>query len=639
VTNIIQQNVRPGASLHVSLPTDDRKAIARHRNLNSSPQYNSSLDAANSLLQNLNEKLLWRISVSCNDISDKKLLKQETYLIFVSLSQILNEDTADIMFKLTETSMWNSKAQFLVVITDRITGSSEEIPVDVLRELWEGFYVLNSVIVMPTVDKSLSHDDTGRVPVIHTYTWTPRQSEEKCMELAEVMLVDRWYWEVNKDLSNRNDLYANKLPSDFGGCPLVVGTPLKNYDWVTNDMNDSILKYAEVEMYFLAFVFEKLNLTLIHDSPEPVSSDYIGSVTNVLVRLLSGVSDLAIGELALLYDMTTNADHTVSHNSYNSPWHVPCGRRESRVTTISRIFSLTVWIMIIMVLIIASILMVCVGVYLKRNKVLESRIFMNVPACLVALWAVTMGVSSPELPRTFNLRIIFILFVWYSLAVSTVFQTYFTSFLVDPGLKDRINDFDGLLKSGIEFGYDPFFDEFIKHSPDGRYQEAKNRRMSCIDRNYCFGRVSITGDFAYLESEPAKMAYTFSHRDARLCPLEEGVINIALTMYMKKGNVLIDKINDVVTSVVESGLYRTMELDFHFTVLHSGVQSKWFQKTVNETLESPDDNEPVIQDGYVPLSLTHLHIAFYFAIVGYILSFFVLLGEILAYKMNLFIAA
>jgi hypothetical protein len=639
VTNIIQQNFRPGASIHVSLPNDDSKAMKRHRNLNKSLQYSSDFDVANTLLEKLNEKNRWLVSGSSIDINDKNVLKQEAYLILVSSGQILDEDISDTINKLTDTSMWNSKAQFFVVITDCIRGSSEEIALDVLKELWEVFKVLNSVIVMPTVDKSLSPDDSGHVPVIDMYTWTPRQSEAQCMELAEVMLVDRWYWEVNNNLNNRSDLYANKLPPDFGGCPLLVGTALRNYHWVTNDKNESILKYVEPEMHFLDFVFKKLNLTLIHDTPEPINSNYVTSIINVMMRLLGGDTDLVIGEIPLMYNITQHADYTVSHFTHRGLWYVPCGRHESRVKTISRIFTVTVWIMITMFLFIASALMACMGAYLKRNKVPESHIFKNVTACLITLWAVTLGVSASELPRTSKIRIFFILFVWYSLAISTVFQTYFTSYLVDPGLKDRIKDFDGLLKSGIEFGYDPFFEVLTENSPDSRYQEAIKRRTACTDRNYCFGRVSITGDFAYMDIEQTKLIYTVSHRDALICSLDEGVINIVLTMYMKKGNVLIDKINHIVTTVVESGLYAKIIRGIYFDIVLSGVQNKWLRKTVNETLAASDDDEPMIHDDYVPLSLTHLHIAFYFIIIGYTLSFFVFMGEILAHKMNLFIAA
>ncbi|KDR21457.1 hypothetical protein L798_03910 [Zootermopsis nevadensis] len=634
VMKTVEQNFRPGASVHVSLPRNDRNTLKTHRNLINSPLRGTSLDVANTLLAKLNEKDRWIFSVSCIDINDENVLKQEAYLILFSLDQILNDDISNTMYRLTGTSMWNSKAQFLLVIIDHISSSSEKIAVDVLKELWEGFKVFNSVIMMPTVDKSLPPEDTEYVPVIDIYSWIPRQSLEMCMELKDVILVDRWYWKFNKNLKNITDLYANKLPLEFGRCPLIVGTALRNYFWVTNDMNESILEYYEPEINLLHFVFKELNLTLIYDTPEPVNSDYVRSITNVMVRLVGGGIDLAIGEIPLMYNITKHADNTISHQNYHGVWYVPCERRESRVTTISRIFSVEVWIMIIMFILTASVLMACIGKYLKSNKVHESHIFLDVKTCLVTLWAVTMGVSASELPRTSNLRIFFLIFVWYSLAISTVFQTYFTSFLVEPGLTDRIRDFDGLLKSGIEFGYDPIFDVLVENSSDSRYEEVLKRRILCRDRDYCFGRVS-KADFAYLDVEAVKMIYKISHKNALICHIDEGVINIVLTMYMRKGDVLIEKINHILSIIGQSGLNIRILRGFFYDIVFAGRKNKWFKKTDNDSLVPPDEDESLIQEDYVPLSLTHLYIAFYVAIIGYILSFIVFLGEILVYKIKL----
>jgi hypothetical protein len=56
-------------------------------------------------------------------------------------------------------------------------------------------------------------------------------------------------------------------------------------------------------------------------------------------------------------------------------------------------------------------------------------------------------------PVSDKLRLVYLLFVWYYCAVSTVFQTFFTSVLVDPGMKKQISSIDELLSSGLEYGY------------------------------------------------------------------------------------------------------------------------------------------------------------------------------------------
>jgi hypothetical protein len=170
--------------------------------------------------------------------------------------------------------------------------------------------------------------------------------------------------------------------------------------WVKSDKNKSMLKYNETEMKFLDFVFNKLNFTVFLGSPEPQNSYFVSSTSKTLQDIILHDFNFAIWRIPLIYEITTVAYYAVSHDSYNAVWFVPCGRHESQVTTISRIFSVSVWIMIVLLLCVESILITFMGAYVKRNDLLESSIFTNVNECLFKLWAVTLGVSSSELPRT-----------------------------------------------------------------------------------------------------------------------------------------------------------------------------------------------------------------------------------------------
>jgi hypothetical protein len=153
-------------------------------------------------------------------------------------------------------------------------------------------------------------------------------------------------------------------------------------------------------MKFLEFVFKKLNFTMVLGSSEPKNSDNDSSTSKKLQDIILSDFNLAIWEIPLIYEITTVAYCTISHDSYKAVWFAPCERQESRLTAISRIFSVSVWKMIVFLLFVASILIAFVGAYFKRNDLLESSIFTNVTACLFTLWAVTLGVSSSELPRT-----------------------------------------------------------------------------------------------------------------------------------------------------------------------------------------------------------------------------------------------
>jgi hypothetical protein len=57
------------------------------------------------------------------------------------------------------------------------------------------------------------------------------------------------------------------------------------------------------------------------------------------------------------------------------------------------------------------------------------------------VWSTLFGLSVPELPRTWKLGILFPIYVCYCFAISTVFQEFFVSYLVEPGYGEKIEIF------------------------------------------------------------------------------------------------------------------------------------------------------------------------------------------------------
>ena len=72
-----------------------------------------------------------------------------------------------------------------------------------------------------------------------------------------------------------------------------------------------------------------------------------------------------------------------------------------------------------------------------------------------------MGVSVPEMPRIFRVRTLFILFLLYSFALGTIFQSFFTSFLVSPGYVSRISSLEDI-HSGLKYGSNSHVVEFLR---------------------------------------------------------------------------------------------------------------------------------------------------------------------------------
>jgi hypothetical protein len=66
------------------------------------------------------------------------------------------------------------------------------------------------------------------------------------------------------------------------------------------------------------------------------------------------------------------------------------------------------------------------------------------------------------MPKTWKLRIFFLIYVCYSFAMSTVFQAFFVSFLVEPGYGGKISTFQELLDSSVNYGFNAVIDFRMK---------------------------------------------------------------------------------------------------------------------------------------------------------------------------------
>jgi hypothetical protein len=74
------------------------------------------------------------------------------------------------------------------------------------------------------------------------------------------------------------------------------------------------------------------------------------------------------------------------------------------------------------------------------------------PESISAAWAVLLGVSVPALPVSSGMRFPFIIYVWYCFAIRTIFQAFFTTYLVEPGYEATIETLDDVLRRGLKFG-------------------------------------------------------------------------------------------------------------------------------------------------------------------------------------------
>jgi hypothetical protein len=275
-------------------------------------------------------------------------------------------------------------------------------------------------------------------------------------------------------------------------------------------------------------------------------------------------------------------------------------------------FALSVWASLILAFVAFAIVMW--GLAKLPDEPQESARYRSFVATLQALMAVFLNVSVIWMPSKTFIRLCFCLWIWSFFALTTVFQIYFTSFLVYPGHKKRVTDVEELLASNLIFTFDNGYKDLFL----GTYERAKlilYRHVVCPNFE-AFARITATiGDAAtilYFERFG-----TFKHKfvdddgDSLLCGLPDKISGYKITMFMQKGNPLFRPVNDVVLRLVEAGL-----MDF------------WWSMVVYLQKFSTEKEGAVAPITLFVFSLFHLYVAFTFLALGCCISGFVFILEI-----------
>ena len=139
---------------------------------------------------------------------------------------------------------------------------------------------------------------------------------------------------------------------------------------------------------------------------------------------------------------------------------VACPKAIPGTEKILTIFSLSVWLTIGLVLLLTTAVFWCAGNGPYRSVYNETHTFQSQSYCFQNAWAVFVGVSVPQQPTNSSLRFFFFLYVCFCFAISTIFQAFFVSYLVEPNYEKKIETFDELLESDLVYGYNQIFLHF-----------------------------------------------------------------------------------------------------------------------------------------------------------------------------------
>jgi len=521
------------------------------------------------------------------------------------------------------TSVWNSEARFVVAGANIFTMSQQKDMFNYFSKL----RIYNCIMVsqeLYATDKENSKPihfngvDTG--VKLGVYTWFPYQSSNSCTEVNDITLLDSWVISAQGHFTKNTDLFPRKIRKRFNGCPMkAVVRDGRGFvaTYYVKGKKSSGIDVRGFEMDLLRIILKQMNMTFVH-VPTPKGFE-LGkdSVNNLVSVMIAKEAYIALGRVTRNLSLYNFFDLTNSYLTTRMRWYVPCAVKYQRWSSIFRILSAELWIILIISIVFAAISTTVFGQYSCTS---ELQVYKTLLSSLTNVWAVILGVSVSTMPRTPSLRSLFLAWVCFSLAFSTVFQAFLTSFLTDTGYKPPIQNMDELLASGIKLAYIPEYDSFIQIGDETKVSKIRRNLVSCPSYKVCseWARYHKNISILFFDSNAEFLYATGDYIDENskpmVCSLEDGVIiPYSQTMMMLHGDPLMKRVNGIVDRVVEAGLY-----------------NHWISLFFNE-FKLISRKIGIVQplDDYYSFNLYHMQTAFYFLLMGWCLSALCFIFEVL----------
>jgi hypothetical protein len=526
--------------------------------------------------------------------------------------------------KEAEGGFWNPRGKFLVVVTDSYGVSPRELGLKIYAKLWKDHFIIDNAILIVARDNyvpinSKNYNDELRKDTLDLYTGFPYE-RGRCGDVTDVTLLDRWRLRNGTFIHNAN-LFPLKTTDNFNGCQIIVATyGIPPYIILMGNSTDSdgnvVYKLGGLAIQNLLLAVDKMNVTVVFLKPSLKLA--IQEALNEIINLAERKSDIVIGTMPLIpVYLTSWCQPTIPYEYDALKWFVPCPQPVARMEKVMHTYQLPVWLTMVTVFLLISILW-C-GLTNRRHSCLkDSRIFQTLSYCFYDAWAVFLGVSATNTRNTWKFRFIFLLYVCYCFAISTVFQAFFTSYLVEPGYGKKFETFDDLLQSNVAYGYNGGI-EMILLSTSYRDHRSfpTTRHQDCKDIMECTRQIVNKAQMCTL-STPRFSQYLASEMgipDASksFCTLEENVGSSGLIFVLHNGSPYLNRLNVLTRRSMEGGL----------------LERYWTQLIWIRSLRSKMTVGYIEEDLYFVFSLSHLSPAFCVLGFGYVLSSAAFLVEVL----------
>jgi hypothetical protein len=632
VRTIALRHFPTGRPVSVSIPSDELQTT-------NSSQSEDNQHMVSYVLRELNDMMRWPIliftsNILTDDTSDEVIIPH-SYIIFLwpQQDESIYDTIQTQMQNQQDSPSWNPGAKFLVVVTGHDSEPHTSVARHICEILWEIGKISSIVVLIPNSSQvsTLSHTSLMAVEETKTfdlYTFFPYKPGN-CGKVTDIIIIDKWHLEQNGSFQRNTNLFPPKIPQDFMGCPIRVSSigfqPFVNLKSSHKRQDGSILyDVAGTYVEYFLIPMKKMNLSAKFLSPKLDPSP--DAFMELLADQIDGVSDIIIGFVPLFPIVAIpETVYTVPHSCALFSLFVPCPPRVYKTGKLFSTFTFPVWLTLALAFLMTSATFWCLENKSRRSNSKISRITTSTFLPVYNAWAILLAVSVPKMPKTWTHRFLFLFYVCFCFAMVTVFQTFFVSYLVEPGLGEKITLPEEAVASDLIYAYHPMLDFFLNALDYNRYKVdlPESRRLECLDLVECTKRLIIQRDVmiinAYFYVKYIASLIGISDYTKGICHIDES-FTLYVTFLLQKGSPFLDGMNRLVRQCLESGLYEKLWADTHLRAL---VQSMGKNELLQENTGT-----------FFAFEIHHLSAAFFVLIVGNILSCIVLVLEIIHKRLS-----
>lgn len=632
VCDIAKRYFTPGHPLVFSHGTPANNQIfsedtpPHHNVIHKAQDLYSSDDLWRLLLEEFNNLESWSL-ISFGPNNDFKEISDSKHGAYVLLSkQRQPEDVVkDIRLQvktLRRSWEWNPRGKFVIIVIEIGNVDAKLLASDIFAELWMS-RIMDSVVLMPSLEK---HTAPDIVNILDAYLWFPYHDADHCAHVKDAVLWDRWVSEDNSrgHFLRAASLFPHKIPKDLLGCQLTVSTfempPMIMRKETTKADPKNITYDKGLEVRILAELAKSTNSLVKYREAPPDGGRWGWHLGNGIWNGVTGeiarsYSDIGVNCMWYRCHVVREIECLRPHLIDKVKWYVPCATPYPRWMSLTRVFKLSLWMGFLAAYVIVSIIMWKIVKVTRKISVTASKneAYTSLPKCLLNFWAIILEESaSNNPPDVAVIRAVFFAWVLYCWALNTVYQTYLTSFLIDPGLKPPLASEDEILASGID--YDT---ETSTISIYGGLAEKRYKRMKITNDIESTEERVVKGTSAFLFSKylvdyNIAVKYMDANGKPRICKIEDDFAANLITMFVPKGFPFKARYDQVLLFLMQAGLLNLWWENIKYTA----------------TLETAGDISPPSGE-YIALTMEHLQSAFYFLILGYAISVFSFLLEII----------